>query len=86
MEFIPAFERFELAQILHSENAHADILSKLASSKDFEPLMMVPIKHLPKPSTFKCKEAMWVEDTLLWMKPIIGYLRDQALPSKKEEA
>lgn len=35
------------------KNAHADALSKLASSKDFELLALVPIKHLPKHSIVK---------------------------------
>lgn len=86
LEFIPTFKRFELTQILRSENAYTNALSRLASDKDSELLMMVPIEHFPKRSTSKDEEVMWVEDTSPWMKPIIAYLKDQALPSSKEKA
>lgn len=62
-KLIPTFERFEVAQILRLENARAKALSKLANSKDSELLMMVPIEHLSKPSTSKCKEVIWVKET-----------------------
>lgn len=35
MDFLPSFERFELAEIPCLENAHTDTLSKLANSKYF---------------------------------------------------
>lgn len=53
-----------LTQIPHSENSHVDALLKLARNKDSEMLVVVLIEHLPRPSTFKDKEVMWVEDTL----------------------
>lgn len=45
MDFLPSFEMFELAQISHVENGHANALSKLASNKDFELLKMVLIEQ-----------------------------------------
>ncbi|XP_022856949.1 uncharacterized protein LOC111378016 [Olea europaea var. sylvestris] len=51
MNLVPSFEKFELIQIPRIENAHADTLSKLASSKDSELLTVVLIEHLLIPST-----------------------------------
>lgn len=53
MDFVPSFERFELAHIPHLENSHVDALSKLASSKDFELLTVVPIEYLFRPPLLK---------------------------------
>lgn len=64
-KFVLAFEMFKLAYILLVENAHADILLKLASSKDYELFTVVPIEHLIRSFTSKCKEVIWVEDTPL---------------------
>lgn len=65
---------------------HVDALLMLASGKDSELLVVVHIEHLPRPSTFKGEEVMWIEDTFLWMQPIIVFLKDQLLLSNKEEA
>lgn len=46
---LSSFENFELAQILSVENAQTNALSKLASSKYFELLTIVPIEHLADP-------------------------------------
>lgn len=58
--------KFELTQISHVENTHADVLSKLANSKDSELLTVVPIEHLLKPS-IATQEVMSVEGTPTWM-------------------
>ncbi|XP_022853222.1 uncharacterized protein LOC111374726 [Olea europaea var. sylvestris] len=60
-----AYLKFELTQVPHLENTHADALSKLASSKDSEPLKVVPIEHLSKPSTSGGEEVLWIEGTPL---------------------
>lgn len=62
MELLPSFEKFELVQIPHVENAHADALSKLTSRKDSELLIVVPIKHILKPS-IATEDVIWVEGT-----------------------
>lgn len=85
MELISTIEKFESVQILHSKNSHADALSKLASSKDSELFTVVPIEHLQRPSTSKGEDGMWVEDTSSWMKSIVAFIKDQTLPSDKEE-
>ncbi|XP_022883217.1 uncharacterized protein LOC111399949 [Olea europaea var. sylvestris] len=56
MNFHPSFEKFEIMQIPRLENAHADALSKLGSSRDSELLAIVRIEHLLTPST-KASEA-----------------------------
>ncbi|XP_022875748.1 uncharacterized protein LOC111394218 [Olea europaea var. sylvestris] len=86
LNLVPYFKRFELVQVPHLENTHADALSKLASSKDSELLKIVPIENLPKPSIFGGKEVMWIEGNPPWMQPIIAYLKDQSLPPSKNEA
>ncbi|XP_022859985.1 uncharacterized protein LOC111380604 [Olea europaea var. sylvestris] len=51
MNLLLSFEKFKIMQIPLLENAHADALSKLTSSKDSELLAIVPIEHLITPST-----------------------------------
>ncbi|XP_022889049.1 uncharacterized protein LOC111404482 [Olea europaea var. sylvestris] len=46
MNLIPSFDKFELTQIPRIENSHANALSKLASSKDSELLMVLPTDKL----------------------------------------
>lgn len=55
MDLISTFEKFELAQILRTENTHIDTLSKLASSKVSELLTIMPIEYILRPSTSKVK-------------------------------
>ncbi|XP_022862336.1 uncharacterized protein LOC111382551 [Olea europaea var. sylvestris] len=86
LDIIPHFEKFELIQVPRLENAHADALSKLASSVNSELLNIVPIEHLSKPSTFEGEELLWIEGTPLWMQPIIAYLKEQTLPASRSEA
>ncbi|XP_022843327.1 uncharacterized protein LOC111366872, partial [Olea europaea var. sylvestris] len=69
-------------KIPHIENAHADALSKLASSKDSELLTVVPIEHLLLPS-IEAPTVMWVTGTPIWMQPIVAYLKDQRQPSQE---
>jgi len=86
MSFVPSFERFELMQIPRSYNIHADALAKLASSKNSELLIVVPIEHPTKPSIEVSDTVMWIESAPILMKSIISYLKDQILPHQKKEA
>lgn len=43
------FEKFELARILHFENAYDDALSKLTSCEDSKLLKIMPIEYLTDP-------------------------------------
>lgn len=58
MDLLLALEKLELTQIPHSKNAYTHALSKLANSKDFVLLAIVPIEHLSKPSTTKVEEVI----------------------------
>ncbi|XP_022859441.1 uncharacterized protein LOC111380181 [Olea europaea var. sylvestris] len=85
MNLLLFFEKVEIIQISRLKNAHADALSKLASSKDSKLLVIVPIEHLLTPS-IEAPKVMWVEGTPTWMQQIIAYLKDQVLPTDKDEA
>lgn len=63
----PAIEKFELAQVPYKENAHTCTRSMLASSRDFELRIIIPIEQLTRPSISKNEEVMWVEYTPPWM-------------------
>lgn len=63
IKFFHTFEKFELVQIPQSENSHVDAHSKLASGKDSELLIVIPIEQLPSPSISKEREVMWVKNT-----------------------
>lgn len=65
MEFVPAFEKFELAQMPPAKNDHADAISKLANNKDFELLIVISIEYLPRYSLPKGEEMMRVKNTPL---------------------
>lgn len=86
MDIFPSFKKFELAQILRFENAHAGALSKLASIKESEQLMVMPIEHLTEPSIAKEKEVMRIDGMSTWMQHIVAYLKDQVVLDNKEEA
>ncbi|XP_022845257.1 uncharacterized protein LOC111368242 [Olea europaea var. sylvestris] len=75
--FVNSDSQLVVSQIPRIENAHADALSKLASSKDSELLTVVPIEHLLLPST-EAPNVMWVGGIPTWMQPIIAYLKDQS--------
>ncbi|XP_022869801.1 uncharacterized protein LOC111389152 [Olea europaea var. sylvestris] len=85
LDLVPHFEKFELIQVPHLKNTHADALSKLASSKDSELLKIVPIEHLSKPSVSGGEELLWIKSTPLWIQPIMACLRDQSLPASRSE-
>ncbi|KAL2542193.1 Ribonuclease H [Abeliophyllum distichum] len=59
-DLISYFEKFELIQVPRAENANADALSKLASSKDLELIKFVPVEHLAKPSIEAISEVICV--------------------------
>ncbi|XP_022880864.1 uncharacterized protein LOC111398160 [Olea europaea var. sylvestris] len=86
LDLIPHFERFKLIQVPRLEDTHADALSKLASSKDSELLKIVSTERLSKPSISEGEELLWIESNLVWMQPIMAYLKDQSLPASRSEA
>ncbi|XP_022843135.1 uncharacterized protein LOC111366655 [Olea europaea var. sylvestris] len=85
LDLIPHFERFKLIKVPYLENTHVDALSKLASSKNSKLLKIVSIERLSKPSISGGEKLLWIESILVWMQPIMVYLKDQSLPASRRE-
>src|ERR1051325_7006097 len=80
------FEVFEICHIAREENTRADLLSRLASSKDSGINKSVIREVLPVPSVEK-EESLAVHDEEDgWMSPIIHYLQQDTLPADSEKA
>jgi hypothetical protein len=67
------------------QNARADLLSKLASTKKPGNNRTVIQETISKPSAETAKILMVVEGSD-WRHPKIKYLQDETLPEEKEEA
>ncbi|XP_077226341.1 uncharacterized protein LOC143859574 [Tasmannia lanceolata] len=80
------FESFEVIRVPRTENAKADVLSKLAAS-GYTTLGSIRMEFLQRSSIeSKAAETMQVENESCWMDEIISYLRDGKLPEVKKEA
>ncbi|XP_077248387.1 uncharacterized protein LOC143888001 [Tasmannia lanceolata] len=80
------FKSFEVIRVPRTENAKADVLSKLAAS-GYTTLGSIHIEFLSRSSIeSKAAETMQVENEPCWMDEIISYLRDGKLPEDKKEA
>lgn len=63
IDLLLSFKKFKLAQISRVENAHADILSKLANNKDSELLTVVSFEQHLFTASITREEVMWLERT-----------------------
>ncbi|KAK2372840.1 hypothetical protein QL285_073931 [Trifolium repens] len=79
------FEHFELIYVPREQNARADLLSKLASTKKPGNNRTVIQETIAKPSAETTEILMVVEESD-WRHPLIRYLRDETLPEEQEEA
>ncbi|XP_077241406.1 uncharacterized protein LOC143881940 [Tasmannia lanceolata] len=80
------FKNFEVIKIPRTENAKADVLSKLATS-GYTTLGSICMEFLKKSSIEnEAVEVMQVEHEPCWMDEIIDYLRSGKLPEAKKEA
>ncbi|XP_077249462.1 uncharacterized protein LOC143888970 [Tasmannia lanceolata] len=80
------FTSFEVIRVPRTENAKADVLSKLAAS-GYTTLGSIHMEFLQRSSIdSKGMEVMQVEDEPCWMDEIVSYLRDARLPEDKKEA
>ncbi|XP_077221986.1 uncharacterized protein LOC143855806 [Tasmannia lanceolata] len=80
------FQSFEVIRIPRTENAKADVLSKLAAS-GYTTLRSICMEFLQKSSIeSEAAEVMQVEHDSCWMDEIIDYLRNGKLPEAKKEA
>ncbi|XP_077230114.1 uncharacterized protein LOC143863309 [Tasmannia lanceolata] len=85
-QLVSKFESFEVIRVPRTENAKADVLSKLAAS-GYTTLGSIRMEFLPRSSIeSKAAETMQVENEPCWMDEIISYLRDGKLPEDKKEA
>ncbi|XP_077251991.1 uncharacterized protein LOC143891254 [Tasmannia lanceolata] len=80
------FESFEVIRIPRTQNAKADVLSRLAAS-GYTTLGGICMEFLQRSSIkSEAAEIMQVENEPCWMDEIIDYLRNGKLPEAKKEA
>ncbi|XP_077251974.1 uncharacterized protein LOC143891236 [Tasmannia lanceolata] len=80
------FDSFEVIRVPRTENAKADVLSKLDVS-GYTTLGSIRMEFLQRSSIeSKAAETMQVENEPCWMDEIISYLRNGKLPEGKKEA
>jgi ribonuclease HI len=79
------FKCFELIYVPREQNARADLLSKLASTKKPGNNRTVIQETIAKPSSETVEIQMVVEGSD-WRYPLIRYLQDEVLPEENEEA
>ena len=80
------FEFYSVEQISREDNALADALARLATSKEAEELSIVPVKVLHETSIVQSQEIELIEEKTTWMTPIIAYLSEGTLPEDRNEA
>ncbi|XP_024024059.1 uncharacterized protein K02A2.6-like [Morus notabilis] len=85
-EELVKYKNYEILQIPRAENANADALAKLASSKDADTLGVVPIEELERPTIEEHAKAFSVQEGENRMTPLIRYLMDAQMPNNKDEA
>ncbi|GAU40680.1 hypothetical protein TSUD_88260 [Trifolium subterraneum] len=78
------FNTFELIYVPREQNARADLLSKLASTKKPGNNRTVIQETVAKPSTGDLEVRMVTRNDD-WRTPIIQYLENEKLPEEKEE-
>ena len=49
-EYLDQFKKYTIEKIPKEQNANADALAKLASTRDEDTLESIPVEYLPKPS------------------------------------
>ncbi|XP_024019781.1 uncharacterized protein LOC112091140 [Morus notabilis] len=85
-EELVKYKNYEILQIPRAENANADALAKLASSRDSDTLGVVPIEELERPTIKEQAKALSVQEGENWMTPLTRYLMDAQLSDNKDEA
>ena len=66
-----SFSRYEIKHIDREDNANADALAKLATSRDAELLRLVPIEIVNEPSITKQHSIEAIEAQPSWMDDIV---------------
>ena len=80
------FSRHEMKHIDLEDNANADALAKLATSRDAEHLRLVPIEIVAEPSITKQNSVKTIDAQPSWMDDIVIYLKDDKLPEDRDLA
>ena len=80
------FEFYSVEAILREDNALADALARLATSKEAKELSIVPVEILHEPSIVQSRDIELIEEKATWMTPITAYLSEGILPEDKNEA
>ena len=80
------FPRYEVRHINREDNANADALAKLATSRDAELLRLIPVEIVAEPSITKQKAVKAVDSQPSWMDDIVVYLKDDKLPEDRDLA
>lgn len=79
----PSLAHFSISYIPRSENARADILSRLATSTNSVPDSGY-LKHMERPSIEPQAETLPVAQESSWMDPYIQYIANGTLPAGRE--
>ena len=80
------FECYSVELIIREDNALADALAWLATSKEAEEFSIMPVEILHEHSITLSREVELVEEKSTWMTPIIDYLLNGTLPEDRDEA
>lgn len=82
---IPSFSDFKLTYVPREQNARADLLSKLASTKKPGNNKSVIQEALQRPSIENEEVLFLQEEYDSWIGPIIYYLEHGTIPSDREQ-
>lgn len=87
-EELSKFSSYEVVRIPKAKNNNTDTLARLATTKDFELLKVVPLEMLNIPVIQKAGEpqAFQVTENDYWMAPLITYLQDRVQLKNKFKA
>ena len=80
------FSRHKVKHVDREDNANADALAKLATSRDAELLCLVPIEIVTEPSIAKQNSIEAIDAQPSWMDDIVVYLKDDRLPENRDLA
>ena len=88
-DLLKSFSSYTIHQVPRSQNAQADALARLASTKDAELLEVIHVEFLSRPSIHPTYQPQAVNCATMansWMSPMIQYLKDGILPKNKNKA
>jgi len=84
-DMISYFEDFKIEHVPRADNARADLLSKLASTKKKGKYKSLLQQTLEAPSTECEPQCMQITTRDTWMDPFIQYLQSGTIPKEEEK-